>query len=279
MDDDGSNLVFDFEGTLKACSDSVVVGSASNALGPATVGLQHDQGRGSGSFQQVVCRHWLRGLCMKGESCGYLHQYDQDRLPVCHFFRAYGCCRVQDCIFKHNAEDVKECSMYNMGFCPNGPGCQYMHVKKPGPPPPVEEVVKKLQQMNSLYYGSSSGIYQPSDNNNNQHEKPPVQHGSVLKNQNLVAHATPIMQQRAAHHVQTAHPQHVPSPHIQQQQQQHAQVQGVPDGSSNQATITASPLPQGQSRYSIVKSCNRENLEKSVLQGVWASNKGVMMSF
>ena len=22
----------------------------------------------------VVCRHWLRGLCMKGETCEFLHQ-------------------------------------------------------------------------------------------------------------------------------------------------------------------------------------------------------------
>uniref|UniRef100_A0ACD5YQU3 Uncharacterized protein n=2 Tax=Avena sativa TaxID=4498 RepID=A0ACD5YQU3_AVESA len=215
---------------------------------------------------------------MKGDSCEFLHQFDQDRMPVCHFFRSYGSCRERDCVFKHNAEDVKECSMYNMGFCPNGPRCQYRHVKKPGPLPPVEEVVKRLQQMNSLYYGSSSGIYQQTDSNNNQQEKPQVQHCSVLKNQNLDANATPVMRQRAARHVQTAHQQHVPPPHI-QQQQQNAQVQGVPDGSSNQATKTASPFPQGQSRYSVVESCNQENLDISVQQGVWASQKGVMMSF
>jgi hypothetical protein len=23
---------------------------------------------------QTVCTYWLRGLCMKGDSCGFLHQ-------------------------------------------------------------------------------------------------------------------------------------------------------------------------------------------------------------
>uniref|UniRef100_A0A453SWX9 YTH domain-containing family protein n=1 Tax=Aegilops tauschii subsp. strangulata TaxID=200361 RepID=A0A453SWX9_AEGTS len=51
------------------------------------------------------------------------------------------------------------------------------------------------------------------------------------------------------------------------------QVQGVPNGSSNQPTRLATPLPQGSSRYFIVKSCNRENLEISVQQGIWATQR------
>ena len=136
-----------------------------------------------------------------------------------------------------------------MGFCPNGPRCPYRHVKKPGPPPPVEEVVKRLRQMNSVNNGSLSGNYQPRDNNSNQQEKPQVQHGSVLKNPNFAANATPVAQQPIARHVQTANQQHVPPPHIQQQQQQNSQAHGVPNSSSDQATITASPLPQGHSRW------------------------------
>ncbi|XP_047078675.1 zinc finger CCCH domain-containing protein 45-like [Lolium rigidum] len=270
MEFDDSDLVFDFEADLQdAGSDSsVVVGaaSASNAsLDPAAAGQHHDQG----PVRRTVCKYWLKGLCMKGQSCGYLHQYDLDRMPVCHFFRADGYCDKLDCIFKHNAEDAKECTMYNMGFCPNGPCCRLRHVKKPGPPPPADEVVKKLQQMNPRNYGSSSATYQARNNNSNQPEK---------ESQNLAANATPVVKQPAAHHAQTENPQHVPPPHT-QEQQQHAQVQGVPNGSSDQATITASPLLQGQSRHSVVKSCNQENLEISVQQGVWAFQKGVMMSF
>jgi cleavage and polyadenylation specificity factor subunit 4 len=119
MDGDDSHLVFDFEETLDADaaagSASVVVGaasaSASDALAPAAVGPHHDQGRSSRSSQQTVCRHWLRALCMKGDSCEFLHQYDNERMSVCHSFRSYGDCRELDCLYKHNAEPVKECSM------------------------------------------------------------------------------------------------------------------------------------------------------------------------
>jgi hypothetical protein len=93
--------------------------------------------------------------------------------------------------------------------------------------------------MNPWNYGSSNATYQARHNNSNQPEK---------ESQNLAANATPVLKQPAAHHAQTENPQHVPPPHT-QQQQQHAQVQGVPNGSSDQATITASPLLQGQSRW------------------------------
>ncbi|KAJ6724706.1 ZINC FINGER CCCH DOMAIN-CONTAINING PROTEIN 45 [Salix viminalis] len=41
---------------------------------------------GRRSFRQTVWRHWLRSLCMKGDACGFLHQYDKSRMPVCRFF-------------------------------------------------------------------------------------------------------------------------------------------------------------------------------------------------
>lgn len=66
---------------------------------------------GRRSYRQTVCRHWLRGLCMKGEACGFLHQYDKSRMPICRFFRLYGECRQQDCVYKHTTEDIKECNM------------------------------------------------------------------------------------------------------------------------------------------------------------------------
>ena len=40
----------------------------------------------------VVCKHWMNGLCKKGEDCGYLHQYDMSKMPECQFFRDYGMC-------------------------------------------------------------------------------------------------------------------------------------------------------------------------------------------
>ena len=33
---------------------------------------------------KVVCKHWLRNLCMKGDKgCPYLHYYDPGRMPEC----------------------------------------------------------------------------------------------------------------------------------------------------------------------------------------------------
>ncbi|KAG5001641.1 hypothetical protein JHK87_022713 [Glycine soja] len=42
------------------------------------------------NFRQMVCRHWLHHLCMKGDAYGFLHQYNKERMLVCHFFRLYG---------------------------------------------------------------------------------------------------------------------------------------------------------------------------------------------
>jgi len=42
-----------------------------------------------------VCRHWLRGLCMKGNTCGFLHQFEAARMPVCRFFAKYGECKAR----------------------------------------------------------------------------------------------------------------------------------------------------------------------------------------
>lgn len=37
---------------------------------------------------------------------------------------------------------VKECYMYKLGWCINGPYCRYRHVKLPGPPPSILETIK-----------------------------------------------------------------------------------------------------------------------------------------
>lgn len=127
MDDPDGGLSFDFEGGLDAAVPAApVAGSASlmpsEASGNAGVvgvtGVPGDPsvvmaggGAGRRSFRQTVCRHWLRSLCMKGDACGFLHQYDKSRMPVCRFYRLYGECREQDCVYKHTNEDIKECNM------------------------------------------------------------------------------------------------------------------------------------------------------------------------
>lgn len=69
---------------------------------------QHLQGK----FRTIVCRHWLNGSCMKGDSCEFLHRKDADRMPDCRFGLK---CPNKDngkCPFKH-VEAEKTCSFYS----------------------------------------------------------------------------------------------------------------------------------------------------------------------
>ncbi|CAM8890808.1 unnamed protein product [Rhodiola kirilowii] len=274
MDDADGGLSFDFEGGLDAASNlptfsgPVIQSDPGNpaAVGAAAAPNSHaappdmQSGPGPGmpgrrSFRQTVCRHWLRSLCMKGDACGFLHQYDKSRMPVCRFFRLYGECREQDCVYKHTNEDIKECNMYKLGFCPNGPDCRYRHVKLPGPPPPVEEVLQKIQQFNNA---NSNRFFQ--HRNAGHPQQPQFAQGPNNSNQGSLTRpymvdAPNTLQQQAS-----------------QPQQQASQAQ-LPNGTPNQANRTANQLTQGASRYFIVKSCNRENLELSAQQGVWATQR------
>ncbi|KAG5011597.1 hypothetical protein JHK82_023790 [Glycine max] len=285
MEDSEGVLSFDFEGGLDAAPssaaaapsgpliphDSSAASSAVSNGGPAAPAPSAVDPVGGGnvpgrrSFRQTVCRHWLRSLCMKGDACGFLHQYDKARMPVCRFFRLYGECREQDCVYKHTNEDIKECNMYKLGFCPNGPDCRYRHAKSPGPPPPVEEVLQKIQHLYSYNYNSSNKFFQQRGASYNQQaEKPLLPQGNNSTNQGVTGNPLPAELGNAQ-----------PQQQVQQSQQQvnQSQMQNVANGQPNQANRTATPLPQGISRYFIVKSCNRENLELSVQQGVWATQR------
>ncbi|XP_062012621.1 30-kDa cleavage and polyadenylation specificity factor 30 [Rosa rugosa] len=280
MEDSDGVLNFDFEGGLDttAVAGPTHTGPASNApiQSDSFVAQSNNQAAaapqpdpnvnpsGRKSFRQTVCRHWLRSLCMKGEACGFLHQYDKSRMPVCRFFRMYGECREQDCVYKHTNEDIKECNMYKLGFCPNGPDCRYRHAKLPGPPPPVEEVLQKIQHLNSYNYNNSNKFFQQRNGGFPQ-QPDRSQPAQVANSFNQV-----VIRPSAAESANVQQPQQ-----FQQTQQQvgQTQAQSIPNGLASQANRAALPLPQGISRYFIVKSCNRENLELSVQQGVWATQR------
>ena len=38
----------------------------------------------------MVCKHWLRGLCKKGDQCEFLHEYDMTKMPECYFYSKFG---------------------------------------------------------------------------------------------------------------------------------------------------------------------------------------------
>ena len=79
--------------------------------------------------QLLVCKHYLRGLCKKGDCCDFVHQYDLSRMPTCQFFLAYGECGNPDCNFLHVKQDAEEedCDDYTHGFCPLGVKCERTH--------------------------------------------------------------------------------------------------------------------------------------------------------
>ena len=81
----------------------------------------------------IVCKHWLRGLCKKGDAqCEFLHEYDMSKMPICQFFSSDGSCSNEDCIFRHvdATAQLGECPWYARGFCRRGKQCHYQHVKK-----------------------------------------------------------------------------------------------------------------------------------------------------
>nr|XP_014426973.1 putative cleavage and polyadenylation specificity factor subunit 4-like protein [Pelodiscus sinensis] len=78
--------------------------------------------RHSSGEQTVVCKHWLRGLCKRGDQCEFLHEYDVTKMPECYFYSKFGECSNRECPFLHidPASRIKDCPWYNRGFCKQG---------------------------------------------------------------------------------------------------------------------------------------------------------------
>mmetsp|Transcript_87009 Transcript_87009/g.153873 ORF Transcript_87009/g.153873 Transcript_87009/m.153873 type:complete len:545 (-) Transcript_87009:48-1682(-) len=115
---------FDFEAEVDAKDavrqESLKAEGATSSEGAANRGTR------------TVCRHWLKNLCMKGEKCDYLHQYDPNRMPECFLFLKFGKCTDPDCVFQHVAATERpECQRYRLGFCKFGPLCRSRHDRLP----------------------------------------------------------------------------------------------------------------------------------------------------
>jgi len=90
---------------------------------PVLTSAKHDP-----RLRTVVCRHWLRDLCMKGAACEFLHQYDLSKMPLCRHGER---CKIKDCPFRHISEANRmECVFYSQGFCIHGPFCRYKHIRR-----------------------------------------------------------------------------------------------------------------------------------------------------
>jgi len=85
------------------------------------------------STARIVCKHWLRGLCKKGDGCEFLHEYNLRKMPDCYFFAKHGwCSNGEECLYLHNDPNSTRtpCPWYARGFCPLGPRCSQRHVRK-----------------------------------------------------------------------------------------------------------------------------------------------------
>ncbi|CAI4224540.1 unnamed protein product [Auanema sp. JU1783] len=82
--------------------------------------------------KMVVCKHWLRGLCKKGDQCEFLHEYDLTKMPECFFFSKYMACSNRECPFRHIDPEskLKDCPWYDRGFCRHGPYCKHKHRRR-----------------------------------------------------------------------------------------------------------------------------------------------------
>lgn len=88
---------------------------------------------GHSNYNNLVCKHWLRGLCKKGDHCEFLHEYNLRRMPECSFFtrNAY-CSNGDECLYLHidPASRLPPCASYDRGFCPLGPRCAARHAPR-----------------------------------------------------------------------------------------------------------------------------------------------------
>ena len=85
--------------------------------------------------KREVCRYWLNNCCKKGDTCEFLHSFEQDKMPIC---RKGVACGDPSCFLTHSSKEEKPlCPNFAAGFCSFGYSCQWRHDVVEGPPPPV----------------------------------------------------------------------------------------------------------------------------------------------
>ena len=88
--------------------------------------------------KKVVCRYWLNNCCKKGDTCEFLHSFDEERMPEC---RKGSLCGDPSCFLKHPSKDDKPvCPNFSAGFCSLGHSCQWRHDILETPPPPIAQL-------------------------------------------------------------------------------------------------------------------------------------------
>lgn len=84
----------------------------------------------------LICKHYQRGLCKKGDQCEFAHTFNLRDERECKEFSRYGICpQGEDCTYLHVSPTSRlrepACPHYTRGFCPLGPYCSLRHIKHP----------------------------------------------------------------------------------------------------------------------------------------------------
>ncbi|MCJ1272561.1 RNA-binding component of cleavage and polyadenylation factor [Puttea exsequens] len=101
--------------------------------GHCPLGARCPDKHGTPHSNNLICKHWLKGLCKKGDQCDYLHEYNIRGRAECTNFNRNGYCLAgEDCNYLHvdPATRLPPCPHYEKGFCPLGPQCAKRHVRK-----------------------------------------------------------------------------------------------------------------------------------------------------
>ncbi|KAK3109886.1 RNA-binding component of cleavage and polyadenylation factor [Teratosphaeriaceae sp. CCFEE 6253] len=92
-------------------------------------------------ISNLICKHFQRGLCKKGDACEFAHTFNLRDERECKEFSRFGICpQGEDCTYLHLDPEKRgggaaACPQYTRGFCPLGPYCALRHLKHPTPCP------------------------------------------------------------------------------------------------------------------------------------------------
>ncbi|KAF1332730.1 Cleavage and polyadenylation specificity factor cpsf30-like, partial [Globisporangium splendens] len=148
-DDEERALAFDFEALLPDDANDAADDDKMDGSGGGAPGGKKDFKRGT-----VVCRHWLRALCMKGDNCEFLHQLAREECPETADFSLQSKVADEENVKRRKAQPVNEfykiaiCKHWEkQGSCPFGDECHFAHGEKELRPFPKGEKDPKEAQM------------------------------------------------------------------------------------------------------------------------------------
>lgn len=67
-----------------------------------------------------------------GDACEFLHEFDMSKMPECYFYSKFRACSNKECPFLHVDPEskIKDCPWYDRGFCRHGPNCRHRHTRR-----------------------------------------------------------------------------------------------------------------------------------------------------